>query len=303
LKKELIKKGLHNDGLLNNNSIISHSNDNKSIYDKLKGDNRNDKTNIDNKSANEKIKEDIKEDKSYIDNKSVNEKLKDDKNKDLKQKGINNIPLFQCILLNFIELHPLSSFCRVSIISSLQINSYLFVFNILCLFGFNAFIYNESLIEKRIYDEKRNYFDYPMRKEFHKILLSILSQIVITFIIKVIILVSFNQKDKLKEKINNIKEKEINDIIDQFNNQMTIRRYIGVILMTIIIAFFFYYNVEFCEIYINTQKNLVFSWIWSLFFEWVILAPIYIVIISALENKKSNLEKPSVFYLKRLFFF
>ena len=275
LKKVLIEKGLDNDGLLKKNSNSSNSTDNKSVDEKLKDAKKNDINN-------------------------------EEENKDSKPIESNNITLFECILLNFNKLHPLSAFCRVSILSSLQMNSYFFVFNTLCLFGFNGFLYFEDLIEKRIYDNKRNYFNYPMRKEFHKIILSILSQIVITFIIKVIILVSLEQKNKKKKKINDCvftkKETEIIDIIDQFNNQMRYLRCIGVILMTIIIAFFFYYNILFCEMYINTQTNLVFSWVWSLFWEWVILAPIYILIISCLENKKSNTES-LVFYLKRLFFF
>jgi len=69
---------------------------------------------------------------------------------------------------------------------------------------------------------------------------------------------------------------------------MLIRRLIGGLLMAIIIAFFFYYSVGFCEVYINTKRNLVFSWVWSLFLEWVIFAPTYIVIISVMENKKKN---------------
>ena len=75
---------------------------------------------------------------------------------------------------NFSELHPLFNLCRVSLIFPLLFNSIFFVFNTLILFGFNALLYYESLIEKRIYENKRNNLDYPMRKEFHKIILSIL---------------------------------------------------------------------------------------------------------------------------------
>ena len=113
----------------------------------------------------------------------------------------------------------------------------------------------------------------------------------------------------LESKLRNCKTKgeEINnDIIlrhDDFQEEMFIRRLIGGFLMSIIIIFFFYYSVVFCEVYLNTQRNLVFSWVWSLFWEWVIFAPIYIVVISVLENKKSNSKDPVVYYLKRLFFF
>ena len=234
--------------------------------------------------------------------KSTNENLE-------RPIGSYNKTLLESILSNFKELHPLSVLCRASIISPLIMNSWFLVFNILSLFGFNALIYYEGLIEKRIYDKKRNYFDYPMRKEFHKIILSILLQIALTVIIKAIVLVTLKQYEDLESKFRKckIKGEEINnDIIvrhDDFQDEMFIRRLIGGFLMTIIIIFFFYYTVVFCEVYLNTQRNLVFSWVWSLFWEWVIFAPIYIIVISFLENKKANPKDPLVYYLKRLFFF
>ena len=279
LRRVSIKKGLINDGLfyiipriINTNDDITSNNDNP---------------------LNNKY------DEKY---KSTNEILE-------KPIGSYNKTLLEGLLSNFKELHPLSVLCRVSIISPLIMNSWFLVYNILILFGFNALIYYEGLIEKRIYDKKRNYFDYPMRKEFHKIILSILLQIAFTVIIKVIVLVLPSQYENLESKLRNCKMKgeEINnDIIvryDDFQDEMFIRRLIGGFLMTIIIIFFFYYNVVFCEVYLNTQRNLVFSWVWSLFWEWVIFAPIYIVVISVLENKKSNSKDPVVYYLKRLFFF
>ena len=143
----------------------------------------------------------------------------------------------------------------------------------------------------------------------HKIILSILLQIAFTVIIKVIVLVSPKQYEDLERKLRNCKRKgdEINnDIVvryDDFQNEIFIRRLIGGSLLRMIIIFFFYYTVVFCEVYVNTQRNLVFSWVWSLFWEWVILGPIYIVVISILENKKSNSKDPLIYYLKRLFFF
>ena len=225
------------------------------------------------------------------------------------KERIYNKTLLESILSNFKELHPISVLFRASIISPLIMNSWFLVFNILCLFGFNALIYYEGLIEKRIYDKKRNYFDYPMRKEFHKIILSILLQIAFTVIIKAIVLVTLKQYENLESKFRKCKMKnqEINNeiivIYDDFQDEMFIRRFIGGFLMTIIIIFFFYYSVVFCEVYLNTQRNLVFSWVWSLFLEWVIFAPIYIVVISFLELKKHNSTDPLVYYLKRLFFF
>ena len=282
LRRISIRKGLLNDGLI---FIIGVENIKNSDDD---SDSKN--------TSLHKKKDEYNSSKNEI-----NEKPKE---------RIYNRTLLESILSNFKELHPISVLCRVSIISPLIMNSWFLIFNILCLFGFNALIYYEGLIEKRIYDKKRNYFDYPMRKEFHKIILSILLQIAITVIIKIIVLVFLKQYEEFERKLRTCKKMENreinNDIIvrhDEFQDDMFIRRLIGGFLMTIIIIFFFYYSVVFCEVYLNTQRNLVFSWVWSLFWEWVIFAPIYIVVISFLEHKKANLKDPLVYYLKRLFFF
>jgi hypothetical protein len=280
LRRISIRKGLRNDGLFYIIPRIENSDD--------------DLTSKHGNPLNNK-----KDDEYYN---SVNDIVE-------KPRGSYNKTLLESLLSNFKELHPLLVLCRASIISPLIMNSWFLVFNILSLFGFNALIYYEGLIEKRIYNKKRHYFDYPMRKEFHKILLSILLQIALTVIIKFIVIVSLKQYENLETKLSKCKMKgeEINnDIIvrhDDFQDEMFIRRLIGGFLMTIIIIFFFYYNVVFCEVYINTQRNLVFGWIWSLFWEWVIFAPIYIVVISFLEHKKANSKDPLVYYLKRLFCF
>ena len=217
---------------------------------------------------------------------------------------------FDCILLNFKELHPIAALCHVSIISPLIIHSWFFVFNTLNLFGFNALIYYEALIEKRIYDKKRNNFDYPMRKEFHKIILSILCQVALCVLIKLLMMVWLEQRNDLKMGLTKCTLKpheEINNNVvyrvDLFQNDMLLRRLIGGGIMLLIVTFFFYYSVVFCGIYIKTQSNWFYSGIWSLFWNWVIFAPIYIVIISFIEHKKENSYDPLVYNLKRLFCF
>ena len=211
---------------------------------------------------------------------------------------------------NFKELHPLATLCRVSLISPLILNSIFFVFNTLILFGFNALLYYESLIEKRIFKPNRDNFDYPMLKEFHKIILSILCQICLCVIAKLILIVTIRQKDILKEDLKQCKNPDRrhldNDVvfkIDQFQDDMFLRRILSSAFMTIIVVFFFYYSVAFCGVYINTQRNWFFSGIWSLFWNWVIFAPIYIGIISFLEYNKQDSNNATIYYLKRLFFF
>ena len=214
---------------------------------------------------------------------------------------------------NFKELHPLANLCRVSLISPLILNSIFFVFNTLILFGFNALLYYESLIEKRIYDKKRDHFDYPMRKEFHKIILSILCQVGLCIIVKIILLVTEKQKNDFKYALTkcSIKDERYidNEIVikvQEFQDDMFLRRIISSSIMVIIIAFFFYYTVAFCAVYIQTQRNWFFSGIWSLFFNWVVWAPIYIIIITALEYSKyknKDYDNSMIYHMKRLFFF
>ena len=211
---------------------------------------------------------------------------------------------------NFKELHPLASLCRVSLISPLILNSIFFLFNTLILFGFNALLYYESLIEKRIFKPYRDNFDYPMLKEFHKIILSILCQICLCAIAKLILIVTIRQKDNLKEELKKCKipdkkylDNNIVIKIDQFQDDMFLRRILSAAFMTVIIVFFFYYSVAFCGVYIKTQRNWFFSGIWSLFWNWVIFGPIYIAIISYLEYKKKDSNNATIYYLKRLFFF
>ena len=218
--------------------------------------------------------------------------------------------LYDCIILNFKELHPIAALCHVSIISPLIMHSWFFVFNTLTLFGFNALIYYEGLIEKRIYDKKRKNFDYPMRKEFHKIILSILCQVVLTVLIKLLMIVWLKQREELKMSLTKCTLKYNESInadivfkVEQFQKQMLFKRLLGALLMLFIVIFFFYYSVVFCGIYVKTQFNWFYSGIWSLFWNWVIFAPIYILVISIIEYKKENSFDPLVYNLKRLFCF
>ena len=70
--------------------------------------------------------------------------LNENKNNSFKKTfGIN-------LLFNFKELHPIANLSRISLISPLILNSWLFVFKIFILFGFNALLYDENLIELSI---------------------------------------------------------------------------------------------------------------------------------------------------------
>lgn len=208
---------------------------------------------------------------------------------------------------NIKNLHPLFSLFRISIIYPLNLRSYFFTFNNLILFGFNALLYLESDIEKRIYDNQRNSFIYPMKKEYIKIILSILCQIIITFILKIFMTAPYNKRKELFDEINaEIKEKKENNIIKKiknFENEFILRRTILGFIMILIIGFFYYYCTGFCDIYLNTKTNWFYSGIWSLLINWIILSPIYIFIISIIDNLKNNPNNCLSYNLKRLFFF
>ena len=236
-----------------------------------------------------------------------NFQLQYEKEKELERKKLKPFKLYTidlCLKRNFKELHPVASLFRVSIITPLIMNSWFFLFNTTNLFGFNALIYLESIIEKRIYYKNRDNFAYPMRKEFGKIILSILLQIILAIIFRIIVLISLDERNNLCDEIKMCKDiVEASRRVSRFEKKMVLKRIITAVLMLVIYVFFFYYCVVFCGIYINTQRNWFFSGIWSLFWNWFVFSPIYIIIISFIEAKNRTTYTPSVYYMKRLFFF
>lgn len=182
-----------------------------------------------------------------------------------------------------------------------MLNSWVFLYNVLNLFGFNALYFNETMIEDRIYDKHRANFGYPMKTEFEKIMSAIATSIALTIIVRAINLVTIDSRNKLSNDIlaaksNEEKEKVIND----FSNSMLVRRIISGVFMLALNVFFFYYVVVFCGIYVNTQYGWFYSGLWALFFNWVVYAPLYVLIISLVEMKGGN---NCAYYMKQLFVF
>ena len=202
---------------------------------------------------------------------------------------------------NLKYLHPLLSICRTSILSPIMLNSWVFLYNIINLFGFNALYFNETMIEDRIYDKHRDNFGYPMKTEFEKIMSAIATSIALTFIVRAINLVTIDSKNKLSSDIMSAKSNEEKErVISEFSSGMFVRRIISGVFMLALNVFFFYYVVVFCGIYVNTQYGWFYSGLWALFFNWVIYAPIYVLIISLVEMKGGN---NCVYYMKQLFVF
>ena len=228
---------------------------------------------------------------SRIDNQSIRQSI--------MEEGLNT-SLIELFGRNFYQLHPFLIFCRVSVISPFEMNLICFSYNVLLIFGFNALCYTEKLIEKRIKDENRKLFVYPLIKEFPKLILSLFFTIVFTSIIKLILFITIEKKNKL---IGNIVEKGPvykYETVTKFGEEMKKKRLIAKITMFIISLFFFFYSIIFCSIYRKTQFSWFFGGIWCLIFEWCILGPIYILVVSIVQKKDS---KDYTFYLKRFYCF
>ena len=119
------------------------------------------------------------------------------------------------------------------------------------------------------------------------------------FLIKLIIIISVEKKNKLK-LYSNLEEKIREDEIHKFHMKFLGKRLIALILILIISLGLFYYVVSFCMFYKQTQINWILGSIYSLLIEWIILAPINILIISIIQfNEKIDWTH----YMKRLFLF
>ena len=149
-----------------------------------------------------------------------------------------------------------------------------------------------------------------MRKEFGKIILSILCQVILCFLIKLIVLVSYNDKENLKTEARQYYESNEKLYIDnsivetanKFEKKYFLKRLIGGLIMLIIVVFFFYYCIVFCGIYIKTQWCWIYSTFWSMLWIYIVFSPLYILIISLLEND-GILSNQKLHYIKRLFVF
>ena len=119
------------------------------------------------------------------------------------------------------------------------------------------------------------------------------------FLIKLIIIISVEKKNKLKS-YSNLEEKIREDEIHKFHMKFLGKRLIALILILIISLGLFYYVVSFCMFYKQTQINWILGSIYSLLIEWIILTPINILIISIIQfNEKIDWTH----YMKRLFLF
>ena len=138
-----------------------------------------------------------------------------------------------------------------------------------------------------------------MKKEFGKIISSILITILFTIIIKLINLTTFEEKKNLATIFSESSTK--NDYGKKFTKDKLLYRIIAGIIMFIIFFIMWLYTIGFCYIYYHAQKSWFYSGIWSLFWVWIIFSPLFLFLISLYESITGNEE--ITYYMKRLFCF
>ena len=139
------------------------------------------------------------------------ERIKTEEKKDIYKNIYFKESFLDNLYSKLLTFHPITTLYRPSLLIQFQFKYWLFIFNISMLFGFNALLCTEKYIERRIYDKHRNDFGYPMRKEFGKIISSILLTMILTFLIKLSNLTSLNEKKNLAIKLKK-NEEENKDI-------------------------------------------------------------------------------------------
>ena len=210
---------------------------------------------------------------------------------------------FISVLYNtFMEIHPITSTFRVSIIAPTVMQFWLFAFNIMTQFGFNALYFSNSMLEERMFDSYRSNFGYVMKRECDKVMAAIASSIVLTVIAKAIVLVTYHSREELGKTIESNKNvEELKKEIKKFHMSMLVRRILGIVFCAIVGVFFWYYSVVFCGVFVNTQLGWLYSGIWTVMINWVVFANVFIVIVAIVEYNTKN--KEVAYYLKRLFIF
>ena len=240
------------------------------------------------------------------DNQSGDEqhKLKEEKVKE------ERIPLpkreFKTIILeNIAELHPISALFRFSIIIPFFLRIAYFIFHLMSLLVFTAIILmlNDSNLKARSKNDNRNSFMYPLTNEMVVVIPTILCAMVMTALIKLIAVVTFNRKSELYDMLNSNSELVTTkkEAIHTFVDEHKCRRIIGIIAIFIVGAGMCFISLVLCNYYVNSQSGLGFCFIWEILFEYILVAPLAIVIVSFVEN--SNQESKCVYYTKKLFMF
>ena len=218
---------------------------------------------------------------------------------------IQDIPVtyWQIFILNLYFYHPITACLNNDVINTSYNSFGILMFNIVNYLGWGAVFFTEKIMEKRIFKNKRYNMFYPFINEFLRIFLTLLVSILSTVIIRLIIIVTYGQKNKYVDEYmlvpTNQKKYEYSV---KFEKNILIRRCIAGFIILFFFVFFWFYCVVFCGIYINSQFGWFFSWIWLLILVWIFFVPAYILLISLIEKIFGN-NNVIVYYMKQLFLF
>ncbi|MCQ2819559.1 MAG: hypothetical protein MJ252_20035, partial [archaeon] len=216
-----------------------------------------------------------------------------------KQDPNNDITFIRSLSQNLFILHPLCSFIRNSLFTPCIYNTMILFTNVCGLFGFNAIYFTNDMIEDRIEDKQRDNFIYPMKTEFERIMAAIAFCCGVTLVMRFVNLTTFSTKNYLNENFTNFED--FGPTYEVYYYAMLPRRIIAGLLMLGLNIFMYFYVVVFCGVYINTQFGWFYSGCWALMWDWIIYAPLLIVIISAMEA--IGVADAYLHYVKAFFIF
>jgi hypothetical protein len=213
--------------------------------------------------------------------------------------NLNSDNFSSSIINNFLQLHPLITPFRLSLLSDTLLSSWLLFYNIFNNLGFNSLYFTNRMFRKRIERENRDNFFYPMRYEYHRIILAQLTSFGLTLIVRLINIINLNKRQEIINQVSS-SEDDKESIIKNYQKGNTIKKIITLIFILGLDVFFFYYCMGFCAVYTNAQFGWFYSGIWAMIFNWFIYGPFYIFVISIIESFGGG---KIAYYMKRLFIF
>lgn len=219
------------------------------------------------------------------------------------QRGPNNIEgnqnLMRCsdrIKYNFKTLYPVVFlFFKNSPYPKHLWCLYVF-FNICIIFGYNGVLYTNSLLEERIKHDDRNNFAYPMKREFGKIICSIVLVAVTNVVLRFILLPRYGNANRN----NSARRKRYSDTEMNTETKIKIKLAVSYIIMLILSVFFFMYSVVFCDVFIHAKNCWFYSGLWTTMLIIFGFAPFYILVLSIFDSGRHD---ECMFYFKELFLF
>ena len=213
--------------------------------------------------------------------------------------NVNSDNFSSSIKNNFLELHPLITPFRLSLLSDTLLSSWILFYNIFNNLGFNSLYFTNTMFRKRIERDYRDNFFYPMRYEYHRIILAQVTSFGLTLIVRLINLITLNKRQIIINEISSSEDNK-NEVVKNYQKGNWIKKIITLIFILGLDVFFFYYCMGFCAVYINAQFGWFYSGIWAMIFNWFIYGPFYIFVISIIESFGGG---KIAYYMKRLFIF